>query len=100
MKITLVSESGLVYGKDRQSGKTMIRMSENFKGVFVSDFYTGYDSLNCVQQKCLIHLMRDINNALFKDQLNPSLRKAPCNPLWHKDSIFLLDYTQFSLVVL
>jgi len=35
MKITLVSESELVYGKDRQSGKTMIWISENFKGVFL-----------------------------------------------------------------
>ena len=48
-------------------------MLANFSGVLVSDFYTGYDSLKCPQQKCLIHLMRDINNHLrqfpFDDDL-------------------------------
>ena len=29
--------------------------------MLVSDFYSGYDSLDCPQQKCLIHLIRDFN---------------------------------------
>ena len=37
----------------------------DFKGVLVSDFYTGYDSLPCEQQKCLVHLIRDINGDLM-----------------------------------
>jgi len=37
---------------------------KDFKGVLVSDFYAGYDSLPCEQQKCLIHLIRDINDDL------------------------------------
>jgi hypothetical protein len=37
---------------------------KDFKGVLVSDFYSGYDSLPCDQQKCLIHLIRDINDDL------------------------------------
>jgi hypothetical protein len=36
-----------------------------FKGVLVTDFYGGYDSLGCPQQKCLIHLIRDFNNDLM-----------------------------------
>jgi predicted RecB family nuclease len=36
-----------------------------FRGVLVSDFYTGYDSLKCVQQKCLVHLIRDVNDELL-----------------------------------
>jgi len=35
---------------------------KDFKGVLVSDFYSGYDSLPCAQQKCLVHLIRDIND--------------------------------------
>jgi hypothetical protein len=35
-----------------------------FKGVLVTDFYSGYDSLPCQQQKCLVHLIRDINEDL------------------------------------
>jgi hypothetical protein len=36
-----------------------------FKGVLVTDFYTGYDSLPCEQQKCLVHLIRDFNSDLL-----------------------------------
>jgi hypothetical protein len=28
---------------------------KGFRGVLISDFYTGYDSIPCTQQKCLIH---------------------------------------------
>jgi len=38
-----------------------------FKGVLVSDFYTAYDSFPCQQQKCLIHLIRDINEDILKN---------------------------------
>lgn len=48
-------------------------MLTSFKGVLISDFYTGYDSLNVIQQKCLIHLMRDINDLIFKNQDNTEL---------------------------
>lgn len=36
----------------------------SFQGVLVSDFYPGYDSVNCKQQKCWIHLIRDLNEDL------------------------------------
>jgi len=35
-----------------------------YKGVVISDFYAGYDSLKCEQQKCWVHLIRDLNNDL------------------------------------
>jgi hypothetical protein len=41
--------------------------------VLVSDFYGGYDSVPCRQQKCLIHLMRDINDDLVKHPFNEEL---------------------------
>jgi hypothetical protein len=44
-----------------------------FKGVLVSDFYAGYDAVHCVQQKCLIHLMRDINEDVLKHPFNDEL---------------------------
>ena len=37
----------------------------DFKGVLVSDFYPGYDSLPCEQQACLVHLIRDMNADLM-----------------------------------
>ncbi len=39
---------------------------QGYKGVLVSDFYGGYDSLTCKQQKCWSHLIRDINDDLWK----------------------------------
>lgn len=44
-----------------------------FKGVLVSDFYGGYDAMPCQQQKCLIHLMRDINEDVLKHPFNDEL---------------------------
>ena len=38
---------------------------KDFKGVLVSDFYGGYDSVPCGQQKCLSHLIRDLNDDLW-----------------------------------
>ena len=47
---------------------------KDFKGVLISDFYKGYDSLDCKQQKCLVHLLRDVNELLFKEQQNGELK--------------------------
>ena len=44
-----------------------------FKGVLVSDFYGGYDAVSCPQQRCLIHLMRDINEDVLKHPFNDEL---------------------------
>ena len=44
-----------------------------FDGVLVSDFYGGYEAVPCQQQKCLIHLMRDINEDLLKHPFNDEL---------------------------
>ena len=42
--------------KPSREGSFLQEMFRSFSGVLISDFYTAYDSLNCVQQKCLIHL--------------------------------------------
>ena len=42
----------------------------NYQGVLISDFYPGYDSVNCRQQKCWVHLIRDINECLWKSPFN------------------------------
>jgi Transposase IS66 family len=45
----------------------------NFKGILVSDFYAAYNSIECQQQKCLIHLMRDINEDVLKNAFNEEM---------------------------
>ncbi|RJO61759.1 TM0106 family RecB-like putative nuclease [candidate division WS5 bacterium] len=46
-----------------------------FKGVFVSDFYTTYDSISCVQQKCLIHLIRDMNEDILRSPFDLEMKE-------------------------
>ena len=43
--------------------------------MLISDFYAAYDSLQCPQQKCLIHLIRDINESLFKNPFDNELKE-------------------------
>jgi hypothetical protein len=48
---------------------------DGFKGVLVSDFYAVYDSLPCVQQKCLLHLIRDLNDAVLDNPYDEGIKE-------------------------
>jgi predicted RecB family nuclease len=39
---------------------------DGYQGVLVSDFYPAYDGVPCRQQKCWVHLIRDLNEDLCK----------------------------------
>lgn len=39
---------------------------KDYNGIVVSDFYPGYETLEVKRQKCLVHLIRDLNDDLFK----------------------------------
>lgn len=58
-----------------REGTILEGMLEGFDGVLVSDFYAAYDSPQCEQQKCLIHLMRDINDDIFHNPFNEELKQ-------------------------
>src|SRR6266568_3765535 len=47
---------------------------DGFKGVLVSDFYAAYDSIPCAQQKCILHLMRDLNDAVLDNSYDESTK--------------------------
>jgi hypothetical protein len=47
----------------------------NSRGVLLSDFYAAYDSMPCAQQKCLVHLMRDLNEDLSKQPFNEEMKE-------------------------
>ena len=61
------------YSETRE-GDLPEKLLTDFKGVLVSDFYAAYDSIPCVQQKCLIHLMRDLNDAVLDNPFDEELR--------------------------
>jgi hypothetical protein len=50
-------------------------MLSPFRGVLVSDFYTGYDFLPCEHQKCLVHLVRDIDDDVLRNPLDEELKR-------------------------
>ena len=47
----------------------------DFRGVLVTDFYSGYDALPCAKQRCLIHLLRDLNDDLFKHPYDEDFKR-------------------------
>jgi predicted RecB family nuclease len=59
--------------RDSREAAFLIEMLKPFTGVLVSDFYTGYDSPRCPQQKCLIHLLRDLNEDVFHNPFDKEL---------------------------
>jgi len=57
-----------------REGFFLQEMLHSFSGVLISDFYTAYDSLTCEQQKCIVHIVRDIDDDLLKNPLNAELK--------------------------
>jgi predicted RecB family nuclease len=62
-----------LYRPTREGG-FLLDLLKNFTGVLVTDFYAAYDSLGCPQQKCLIHLMRDMNQELLNNPYDQELQ--------------------------
>jgi predicted RecB family nuclease len=60
--------------RETREGDFLQELLIGFKGVLVSDFYSAYDSVQCKQQKCLIHLVRDINDDIFKNPFDEELK--------------------------
>ena len=59
--------------KPDRNASFLHELLRGFSGVLVTDFFSGYDSLKCAQQKCLVHLMRDLNDGLLADPLDKEL---------------------------
>jgi hypothetical protein len=69
------SESATVYiFRHSREGNFLRKMLKDFKGVIVTDFYSAYDGLPCLHQRCLIHLMRDMNRAILDDPFDQELQ--------------------------
>jgi transposase-like protein len=70
-----VSPSATVYVFRRsREGDFLRHVLKNFKGVLVSDFYSAYEGLPCLQQRCLVHLMRDMNRAILDNPFDQELQ--------------------------
>jgi len=71
--ITNMENVVYLYSSTRESDMIKEKLRD-FKGVLVSDFYTAYDSIDCPQQKCLIHLIRDMNEDILKNPFDEELK--------------------------
>jgi predicted RecB family nuclease len=60
--------------RDTRAAEFLPAFLNGFSGVLVSDFYSAYDSVDCPQQKCLLHLLRDFNNDLQNNPYDPEFK--------------------------
>ena len=68
-------EEVVYYYTETREGNFLQVLLREFRGVLVSDFYAAYDPINCPQQKCLIHLMRDLNDDLLRQPFNEEMKE-------------------------
>jgi len=69
---TNLQDVAFVFSESREASTPQTIMKD-FHGVLVSDFYAAYDSINCPKQKCLVHLIRDLNDDLRKQPFNSEM---------------------------
>jgi predicted RecB family nuclease len=68
------SEVVYTHSESREADVTL-SLLKGFRGVLVSDFYAGYEGMDCPQQKCLIHLIRDLNNEVLAHPYDEELKR-------------------------
>ncbi len=69
-----MEEVAYIYSETRE-GDLLHALLKDFTGVLVSDFYAAYDGISCPQQKCLIHLIRDLNDDVLKHPYDEELKR-------------------------
>lgn len=68
------ADAAIYIFRPSREGDFLRQMLKGFGGVLVSDFYAAYDGLGCKQQRCLIHLMRDMNRAILDNPFDQELQ--------------------------
>src|SRR5262249_19006580 len=71
--LTNMEEVAYFYAPTRE-GSTIQPTLGDFSGVLVSDFYAAYDGIQCPQQKCLVHFIRDLNDAVLQQPYDERLK--------------------------
>ena len=60
--------------KESREGDFLHKFLKDFNGILISDFYSAYDSVDCQQQKCLVHLIRDMNDSFYKNPFDEEFK--------------------------
>jgi Transposase IS66 family len=69
-------ESVAYVHSDTRDASTPKMVLRNFAGVLISDFYSAYDCIDTAQQKCLVHLLRDINDDVLRHPFNDEMEQV------------------------
>jgi predicted RecB family nuclease len=72
--LTSMKEVAYFYTPTRE-GSIIQSLLKDFSGVLVTDFYSAYEAIECPQQKCLIHFIRDLNDELLKHPYDERLKQ-------------------------
>ncbi len=59
---------------ESREGEIIRTLLKDFRGVLVSDFYAAYEAIPCPQQKCLIHLIRDLNDEILNNPFDTEMK--------------------------
>jgi len=80
------NDSFTIYEVNSSRGHQVVlgQLGEEYSGTIISDFYTAYNPLPYKQQKCLVHLLRELSNCknntdeflAFRKKLTRLLRDA------------------------
>ncbi len=70
---TSLEDVAFIYAPSRE-GDLVQTLLKDFKGVLLTDFYAAYESINCLQQKSLLHLIRDLNDDLIREPFNQEMK--------------------------
>lgn len=82
---TFTNDSFTIYEVNSSRGHQVVleQLGTEYSGTLVSDFYTAYNPLPYRQQKCLVHLLRELSNCeateeflAFRKKLTRLLRDA------------------------
>lgn len=71
--LTNLKEVVYILSESRE-GEIIQELLKGFKGVLITDFYAAYESIECPQQKCLIHLMRDLNGEILNNPFDEEFK--------------------------
>jgi predicted RecB family nuclease len=69
-------EEAIFMYRPTREGAFLKDLLKDFHGVLISDFYSAYDSIECPQQKCLVHLIRDMNQKLLDNPFDEELQSV------------------------
>lgn len=63
------------YSIDKSRSQKVVRriLGETFDGVLITDFYGGYNAVDCVKQKCWVHLLRELRELKDKYKGNKEI---------------------------